>query len=236
MDGLLKFAPEDDSLLHISLITSAMDPFVLCFMRANREYNHGITLLGFMQSINSVLAKIFAAHKYILAEETLEGLPQSKIDNMVYLGHLAISEYHTSIIVFFLKLRLLVDELLRIITENKCNCIGNFLSKYDEHFNIVKPFLVALNASANYIKHNEEFLLSHTSDIPCFFPSLKIKVMKVKSGPQKYDFDDLKVNCADKIVSINTDGSEIILEFSLSFFIENFNKFKMLCENRIRTT
>ncbi len=234
MDELLKFAPEDDHLLHIPLFTSAIDPFALCFMDANREYNHGISLLGFMQSINSVLAKIFAAHKYIRTEETLEGRPQSQIDKMVYLGHLAISEYHTSIIVFFLKLRLLVDELLRIIQENKCNSIGEFLGKYEEHFNDVKPFLVALNASANHIKHNEEFLLSHTSDIPCFYPSLKIKIKKAKSGPRKFDFDNLKNNCPDKIVYINEDESEIIWEFSLLFFIENFNKFKQLYERRMK--
>lgn len=108
VDGLLKFAPEDANLLNIPLFTSAIDPFVLCFMGVNREYNHGITLLGFMQSINSILAKIFAAHKYILAQNISEEIPQSQINMMVYLGHLAISEYHTSIIIFFLKLRLLV--------------------------------------------------------------------------------------------------------------------------------
>ena len=232
MDGLLEFAPEDDNLLNVPLLTSATDPFLLCFMDANREYNQGFTLLSFMQATNAVLAKIFATHKYILKQDTLEGLPQSQIDNMVYLGHLAISEYHTSIIAFFLKLRLLVDELLRIITENKCNSIGNFLGKYEEHFNGVKPFLVALNASANYIKHDEGFLLFHMSDIPYCYPLLKIKIKK-KSGSKNYDFANLIDNCSDKIVHSNEDESEIICEFSLLFFVENFNKFKSLCESRM---
>lgn len=234
MDALLEFAPEDSKLLNIPLTSSAVDPFVVCFIRDDRELNHGLDLLGFMQSLNVVLSKIFAAHKYILTQKNIsDGMPQSEIDMNVYLGHLAISEYHTSIIIFFLKLRLIVDELLRIITGKKCNCIGTFLGKFEEDFNEVKPFLVALNASANYIKHNDDFFIYHMSDIPVFSPSLKIKVKRVKNGPQKFDFDNLKENCADNILD-RADQSEIILEFLIIFFVENFNKFKMLCETRMR--
>ncbi|WP_058532880.1 hypothetical protein [Legionella saoudiensis] len=234
MDALLEFAPEDSQLLNIPLFSSAVDPFVLCLLGSDRGF-HGVMLLGFMQSINLVLAKILAAHKYIHdGKDTPEDIPQPQSDMMVYLKHLAISEYHNSITVFFLKLRLLVDELLRIVTDNTCDCIGKFLGRFDKKFEEVKPFLVALNASANYIKHDEEFLVNHLSEIPILSPSLKIKVINARTGASKRDFKDVKDNCTDKIVTLSPDESQIILDFPLSFFVENFNKFKELFEQKIK--
>ena len=227
-------APTDNQLISVPKIISAVDPFLLALRDVNPNMAHkGFSLLPFLQSINMTLARVFASHNYIIQhkDDALSpGLTQSKIDSIMLYQNLIILEHQSSLIIFFLKLRLATDEIIRLFTINSCDCIGSYFKKKEKEnnswkfFNAHEPFLACLNATANFVKHNEYLLdnLKMLGNIPCIYIQITNK------DQTKFDYENIKKYFVGQFQEINQ--SELLLPVSCEFIIKEFNRLKSTLE------
>lgn len=227
-------APTDDQLISVPKTLSAVDPFQLSIIKVNPDMAYrGFILLPFLQSINTTLARVFASHTYLIQHKddaSSAGLNQFQIDSIMLYQNLIILEHRSSLIIFFLKLRLATDEIIRLFTENICDCIGTYFKKRKNDNNSWKffhhhePFLASLNAAANFVKHNEYLLdnLRMLGDTPCLYIQIKNKYA------EKFDYENIEKYFAGQFQEVN--ASELLFPVSCDYIIKEFNKLKTTLE------
>lgn len=205
-DMLFEYAPTDDKLLDIKAHYFNMgDPFLrwcaeisaTSFIEDRSLFCIGMNLLRFLQSLNRVLSKVYASHRFIFEQgKNIQNNTKKEIKEHIH--HHIITDYSYSLRDFISMLRIAVDQLIILIViksgiKGKCDSIGRLLKRINKDTKFLnsrlcddKEFLILLNAAANYLKHHpyqfEEPYNAGRHDLPIIYVIVRKKDKEAYSG------------------------------------------------------
>jgi hypothetical protein len=236
--ALSQYAPSDSKLLNISPTSNIADPFFKFFMQVDcqdstkNNFLVGMNLLSFLQYVNQILSKLYAAAQFMVHNRETSTSPSSsqlEIDFDLHKRSCILHEYQYSFREFVLMLKIIVDQFIILMPSNlkktNSDCIGGLLREIRESqtvfWNDDIGFLVGLNAAANYLKHHpyqfeEPSMMLHLKP-----PSL---LVIVSNDDKERDCLDLKNSFTNQIQYFN-DDQYISCLISCDFLVNGFNQF-----------
>lgn len=145
----------------------------------------------------------------------------------MYINDNVITQYRYSLRQFVSMLRIGIDQLICLITEGRCESIGNFLSYREKHsdqyIEYDLKFLTGLNVAANYLKHHPYQFESPEQLLTMVSPSLLVMVDK-DNDKSKKDYEGLQKYFSQRLIH-QPHNSQVACCFDCDFFVAGFNTF-----------